>query len=162
MLYLECADGAQWERAMERLHELMPLAFSMRPAWPLGESARVVEVSLVRTAKVALVHAGGEEPTAASLEACALDGWQATGSDRVVLLDGALLRIVDGDKQPGRSQALISDMFTAMTLGARAGAAAGADRAGAQAAGARSARPRVAVSVPAAAAAAEARLLCRS
>lgn len=124
MLYLVCNSHDQWARAMDQLPELLPLAFSTRPPWPLSDGARVVEVSVVRTAKVALVGPASEPPTIAALEAQELDGWQVAGSDSVVLLGDRLLRIVDSDKRPGLSQILISDMFTAMSLGACAKRAA--------------------------------------
>ncbi|KAJ1620230.1 hypothetical protein T492DRAFT_1079345 [Pavlovales sp. CCMP2436] len=118
MLYLECSDAEQWERYTDNLTDSMPLEFSARAPWPLQEGARVIEVTLVRTAHVALVRSSDEpglDP--AVLEAQGIDGWQETSTDRLVLLHGKLLRLIDADKRPGLSQALISDMFKVMSIG---------------------------------------------
>lgn len=118
MLYLECADARQWEHAMADLGALVPLALLTRAPWPLNDGVRVVELSLVRTATLALVDGATEPPSSEALEAAGLDGWRASDSDRVVLVSARLLRVIDGDKRPGLSQVLITDMLTTMSLGA--------------------------------------------
>lgn len=116
MLYLVCADQAEWTRAIDDLASMIPRRFCTKAPLTLQNGTRVVEVALTRTVTVGLAS-GSVPPSSAALEAQSLVGWQEEDGEGVFLLHDDLLRLVDDDKRKGLSQALISDMFTTLSLG---------------------------------------------
>lgn len=86
--------------------------FTLSP--PAAPSQRVCEYMLLRPASVARCRTA---PTDEMLWQLGCDGWRDDASDRVHFAaaayegDTPLLQLVDDDKQVGRTQALLTDMF---------------------------------------------------
>lgn len=82
---------------------------SLVPPEAAAVGARVCEYALLRHANVARCS---EPPTADALCHGGCDGWLSVDGSHVMLLSpSALLRLTDDDKQAGRVQAFITDMF---------------------------------------------------
>lgn len=73
-----------------------------------GTGLRVHEYLLTRAALVACTP---EPPTEDMLRHLGCDGWCSADRSSVCFVTPGLLHLVDDDKQPGRAQAFLTDLF---------------------------------------------------
>ena len=93
------------------------------PRGPAPTGSRWCEFALVRAISLAR-GVEGAAPDEAALRALGHDGWLSADGLRVQLLDAEpLLRLIDDDKQSGKAQALLTDMFTRLQVRGQQGGA---------------------------------------